>query len=135
MILSRRLLKVLCAIVELYIRSGGPVASGEVARVSGLGLSSATIRNIMAEHHADTITVNHCMGAIMPSMVLCVASLSEAWKTFWARASARAATCERSFSFARFTSCSTSACAATLMRSASARASGRFRIMQQSQPR
>ena len=49
MILSRRLLKVLCAIVELYIRSGGPVASRDVARVSGLGLSSATIRNVMSE--------------------------------------------------------------------------------------
>ena len=47
--LSRRVLKVLCAIVELYIRSGGPVASREVARVSGLGLSSATIRNMMSE--------------------------------------------------------------------------------------
>lgn len=42
-------MKVLCAIVELYIRSGGPVASREVARFSGLGLSSATIRTIMSE--------------------------------------------------------------------------------------
>ena len=47
--LSRRVLKVLSAIVELFIRSGGPVASREVARFSGLGLSSATIRNIMSE--------------------------------------------------------------------------------------
>ena len=46
---SGRVLKVLCAIVELFIRSGGPVASGEVAKFSGLGLSPATIRNIMAE--------------------------------------------------------------------------------------
>lgn len=47
--LSPRSLKVLCAIVERYVRSGGPVASAEVARCSGLGLSSATIRSIMSE--------------------------------------------------------------------------------------
>ena len=47
--LSKRALSVLCAIVELYIRSGEPVASRQVARHSRLGLSSATIRNVMAE--------------------------------------------------------------------------------------
>ena len=47
--LSRRALSVLCAIVELYIRSGEAVASRKVARHSGLGLSSATMRNVMAE--------------------------------------------------------------------------------------
>jgi heat-inducible transcriptional repressor len=47
--LSKRALSVLCAVVELYIRSGEPVASQRVARHSGLGLSSATIRNVMAE--------------------------------------------------------------------------------------
>jgi len=47
--LSTRALSVLCAIVELYIRSGDAVASRQVARHSGLGLSSATIRNVMAE--------------------------------------------------------------------------------------
>lgn len=47
--LSKRALSVLCAIVELYIRTGEPVASQLVARRSGLGLSSATIRNVMAE--------------------------------------------------------------------------------------
>lgn len=46
---SRRALSVLCAIVELYIRTGEPVASRQVARHCGLGLSSATMRNIMAE--------------------------------------------------------------------------------------
>ena len=49
MSLSRRSLNVLCAIVELYIRSGRPVASGEVAKFSGIGLSPATIRNVMAD--------------------------------------------------------------------------------------
>ena len=47
--LSRRALSVLCAVVELHIRSGGPVASKQVARHSGLGLSPATMRNVMAE--------------------------------------------------------------------------------------
>ena len=68
MILSRRLLKVLYAIVELYIRSGGPVASGEVARVSGLGLSSATIRNIMSElEESGYLTRPHASAGTVPS--------------------------------------------------------------------
>jgi heat-inducible transcriptional repressor len=49
MVLSKRALSVLCAVVELHIRSGDPVASKQVARHSGLGLSSATMRNVMAE--------------------------------------------------------------------------------------
>jgi heat-inducible transcriptional repressor len=47
--LSKRALSVLCAVVELHIRSGDPVASRQVARHSGLGLSPATMRNVMAE--------------------------------------------------------------------------------------
>ena len=47
--LSRRAISVLCAVVELHIRSGEPVASKQVARHSGLGLSPATMRNVMAE--------------------------------------------------------------------------------------
>lgn len=47
--LSKRAFAVLCAAVELYIRDGAPVASRLVARHSGLGLSPATIRNVMAE--------------------------------------------------------------------------------------
>jgi len=47
--LSRRAISVLCAVVDLYIRSGAPVASRQVARHSGLGLSPATMRNVMAE--------------------------------------------------------------------------------------
>lgn len=46
--LSRRELAVLCGIVERYVATGEPVASREVARVCGLGLSPATIRNVMA---------------------------------------------------------------------------------------
>jgi heat-inducible transcriptional repressor len=47
--LSRRAISVLCAVVELHIRSGEPIASKQVARHSGLGLSPATMRNVMAE--------------------------------------------------------------------------------------
>jgi heat-inducible transcriptional repressor len=47
--LSRRAISVLCAVVELHIRSGDPVASRQVARHSGLGLSPATMRSVMAE--------------------------------------------------------------------------------------
>ena len=47
--LSRRALSVLSAVVELHIRSGEPVASKQVALHCGLGLSPATMRNIMAE--------------------------------------------------------------------------------------
>ncbi|SBW09291.1 Heat-inducible transcription repressor HrcA [uncultured delta proteobacterium] len=39
---------VMTAVIERYIRTGEPVASGSVARESRLGLSSASIRAIMA---------------------------------------------------------------------------------------
>ena len=66
--LSRRPLKVLCAIVELFIRSGGPVASREVARCSGLGLSSATIRNMMSElEEAGYLIRPHSSAGTVPS--------------------------------------------------------------------
>jgi len=68
MSLSRRVLKVMCAIVELYIRSGGPVASRDVARFSGLGLSPATMRNIMAElEHAGYLSRPHASAGTIPS--------------------------------------------------------------------
>jgi len=61
-------LKVLSAIVELYIRSGGPVASGEVARFSGLGLSSATIRYMMSElEEAGYLIRPHSSAGTVPS--------------------------------------------------------------------
>lgn len=43
---SQRLLK---GLVELYIREGTPVGSGKLARETGLDLSSATIRNVIAD--------------------------------------------------------------------------------------
>ncbi len=66
--LNRRVLRVLCAIVELYIRSGGPVASRDVARVSGLGLSSATIRNMMSElEESGYLSRPHASAGTVPS--------------------------------------------------------------------
>jgi heat-inducible transcriptional repressor len=47
--LTARELTVLGCVVELYISSGSPVASRQIARRSGLGLSSASIRNVMAQ--------------------------------------------------------------------------------------
>lgn len=43
---SRRLLK---SLVDLYIRDGQPVGSRMLSRDSGLGLSPATVRNVMAD--------------------------------------------------------------------------------------
>jgi heat-inducible transcriptional repressor len=47
--LSERQREILCEVVELYLSKGEPVASATVSRSSSLALSSATIRNIMAE--------------------------------------------------------------------------------------
>lgn len=51
--LTSRELTVLCCAVELYIRSGEPVASREIAHASGLNLSPASIRNVMAKLESD----------------------------------------------------------------------------------
>jgi heat-inducible transcriptional repressor len=47
--LTSRERTVLRCVVELYISSGSPVASRQIVRHSGLGLSSASIRNVMAQ--------------------------------------------------------------------------------------
>ncbi len=46
--LTAREITILGCIVEQYISSGAPVASRQIARCSGLGLSSASIRNVVA---------------------------------------------------------------------------------------
>ena len=66
--LSRRALSVLCAVVELYIRSGEPIASRQVARHCGLGLSPATMRNVMAElEEGGFLTRAHASAGRIPS--------------------------------------------------------------------
>src|ERR1700735_646645 len=50
--ISARQRAILTAIIESYIETGEPVGSGTIARVqsgAGAGLSSATVRNEMAE--------------------------------------------------------------------------------------
>jgi heat-inducible transcriptional repressor len=65
---TRRALSVLCAIVELYIRFGEPVASRQVAAHSDLGLSPATMRNIMAElEEGGFLTRPHASAGRIPS--------------------------------------------------------------------
>ena len=47
--LSERAQLLLKALIENYIRDGQPVGSRTLSRDSGLALSSATIRNVMAD--------------------------------------------------------------------------------------
>jgi heat-inducible transcriptional repressor len=66
--LSRRDLAVLYEIVDLYIRTGAPIASRDVAHSSRLGLSPATIRNIMARlEEADLVERPHPSAGCCPT--------------------------------------------------------------------
>src|SRR5215212_8540680 len=51
--LSDRSRRLLAALVREYIATGEPVSSRTLARESGLGVSSATIRNLFARLEAD----------------------------------------------------------------------------------
>lgn len=51
--LSERALRVLALLVREHIQTGEPVASGVLARRAGLGLSSATIRSVIASLDAQ----------------------------------------------------------------------------------
>src|SRR5687767_6028593 len=51
--LSQRSRRLLATLVRLYIETGEPVASQVLARESGLGVSSATIRNALAQLEED----------------------------------------------------------------------------------
>ncbi len=63
---ARHLLKVL---VEEYIRAGHPVSSKRLAEVSGLNVSPATIRNIMAELEAQGyIRAPHTSAGRVPTL-------------------------------------------------------------------
>ncbi len=48
-VLSEREREILCEVVEVYLATGEPVASAALARVSRTGLSSASLRNVMAD--------------------------------------------------------------------------------------
>lgn len=47
--LSERTRRILAALIREYIETGEPVASAALARHAGLGVSSATIRNVLAQ--------------------------------------------------------------------------------------
>ncbi|MEO6186843.1 MAG: heat-inducible transcriptional repressor HrcA, partial [Steroidobacteraceae bacterium] len=47
--LSDRAQQLLKVLIESYIRDGQPVGSRSLSRDSGMSLSSATIRNVMAD--------------------------------------------------------------------------------------
>ncbi|MBQ1576649.1 MAG: heat-inducible transcription repressor HrcA, partial [Oscillospiraceae bacterium] len=49
MAISERKKKILAAVVDAYIRTAEPVGSKAIAESAGLGCSSATIRNELAE--------------------------------------------------------------------------------------
>src|SRR3954468_2477017 len=51
--LSARSRRLLAALVREYIASGEPVPSQALARLSGVSVSSATVRNIFARLEAD----------------------------------------------------------------------------------
>ena len=46
--LSDRSRRILAALVGEYVETGEPVASARLARLGGFGLSSATVRNVLA---------------------------------------------------------------------------------------
>src|SRR6185503_20659518 len=50
--LSDRSRRLLATLVREYVETGEPVASQALARRSGLGVSSATVRNVLAQLHA-----------------------------------------------------------------------------------
>ncbi|MEJ2654356.1 MAG: heat-inducible transcriptional repressor HrcA, partial [Acidihalobacter sp.] len=50
--LNDRSLRILKVLVEEYIRHGQPIGSGTLSRTSGLKLSSATVRNVVADLEA-----------------------------------------------------------------------------------
>lgn len=66
--LSRRESSVLCGVVDLYIRTGSPVASRQVVSSCGQGVSAATIRNVMAKLEKEGyLTRGHASAGCVPT--------------------------------------------------------------------
>lgn len=66
--LSRRELFVLCAIVEIYVRTGEPVASRQVSSLESIALSPATVRGVMAHLEAGGfVSRAHASAGCLPS--------------------------------------------------------------------
>ena len=67
--LSERAQRLLKALIENYIRDGQPVGSRTLSRGSGLSLSSATIRNVMADlAEAGLLAQPHASAGRVPSV-------------------------------------------------------------------
>jgi heat-inducible transcriptional repressor len=66
--LSRRESSVLCGVVDLYIRTGNPVASRQVVTSCGQSVSAATIRNVMAKLEKEGyLTRSHASAGCVPT--------------------------------------------------------------------
>lgn len=66
--LSRRELFVLCAIVEIYVRTGEPVASRQVSSVESITLSPATVRGVVAHlEAAGLVSRAHASAGCLPT--------------------------------------------------------------------
>jgi heat-inducible transcriptional repressor len=66
--LKERHRQVLFHIVDTFVRSGEPVSSGAVAQQSGLGVSAATIRNVMGDlEHMGLLMQPHTSAGRVPT--------------------------------------------------------------------
>ena len=66
--LNERAQQLLRVLVESYIRDGQPVGSRSLSRESGLSLSSATIRNVMADlEELGFVTSPHTSAGRVPT--------------------------------------------------------------------
>src|SRR6516165_317740 len=66
--LSERAQHLLRALIESYIRDGQPVGSRTLSRDSGLTLSSATVRNVMADlEELGFVTSPHTSAGRVPT--------------------------------------------------------------------
>jgi heat-inducible transcriptional repressor len=66
--IGERAQQLLRALVESYIRDGQPVGSRSLSRDSGLNLSSATVRNVMADlEEAGFVTSPHTSAGRIPT--------------------------------------------------------------------
>ena len=67
-VLSDRARQLLKLLVEHYIRDGQPVGSRTLSRESGLALSAATIRNVMADlEELGFVTSPHTSAGRVPT--------------------------------------------------------------------
>jgi heat-inducible transcriptional repressor len=67
-VLSERAQHLLRVLIESYIRDGQPVGSRTLSRESGLNLSSATIRNVMADlEELGFVTSPHASAGRIPT--------------------------------------------------------------------